>query len=132
MQLRTHPDNPFPVYIPSHNSSDSRHFDRPVGRRHFEGVADVAGNRCIKRGRNSIRLHGKQRVGAFFSRPGYTQKYHTFFDVVRNKGHALRVPSDVKNKQFKFGGDLISRYRYIRARAVQQQESPEYDDRLLV
>ena len=22
VQLRTHPDNPFPIYIPSHNSSD--------------------------------------------------------------------------------------------------------------
>ena len=66
-----HSDNPFAVSTPSHNSSDARHLDRPVGCRHFEDVAGVAENRCFERGRNSIRLYGQTKVGRF-SRPGYT------------------------------------------------------------
>ena len=41
MQLRTHADNPFPVFRPSHDSFDSRHSDSPVERRRFEDVAAI-------------------------------------------------------------------------------------------
>ena len=41
VQLRTHPDNLFPVYIPSHDSCDFHHFDSPVERLHFEEVAGI-------------------------------------------------------------------------------------------
>ena len=42
------------------------HFDRTVGCRHFEDTAGVAGNRCIKHGRNTIRLHNQTKGSRFF------------------------------------------------------------------
>ena len=52
-----------------------------------------------------------------FSRPGYQQEYLPFPDVVGNRRHARRVPSDVGNGQSKFGGDTMRRSGDIRARA---------------
>ena len=37
-----------------------------------------------------------------------------FFDVTRNKRHAPHVPSDIRNKQFKFSGNPMCCSRDIR------------------
>ena len=50
-------------------------------------------------------IDGQTTVG-IFSRPGYTQKYLTSLTPPAIND-MLRVPSDVGNKQFKFGGDPI-------------------------
>ena len=109
----THPDNPFPVYNELTSCTDSRYFDSPAERRHFEDVVGVAGNVCIKRGSSLTGVDGQTTIGVF-SRPGYEQKYLLFPDVARNKRHAPRVPSDVGNGQLKFGADPIRRYGDIR------------------
>ena len=59
----THPDNPFPVYNEVMIRADSRRFDSPAERRHFEDVAGVAGNSCIKRGSSSTGVDGQTTVG---------------------------------------------------------------------
>ena len=66
-------------------------------------------------GLNPYIYTAKQTVDVF-SRPGYMQKYAASFDVACNNRHAQRVPSDVRNGQFKFSGDPIHRSRDIRSR----------------
>lgn len=90
-QLLTHLYSRFPVYVPSHISSCS-HFGSPVRCRHFEDVATVAGNRCIKHGSYSTHAHRQMEVGIFSKDLDILKTYIALFDVAGNKRHALCRP----------------------------------------
>ncbi len=77
MQLRTHLDNPFPVYIPSHDSCRLS-MDSPAERHHFEDVADVAGNKYIKRGSSSMSVETGKRLWALFKDPDMSNNIFPF------------------------------------------------------
>ena len=70
VQLRTHQNNPFPVDILSHDLTLNLAISTvPLGVGDFEDVVGVAGNTCIERSRNSIRLHGQTNGRRFFQDP---------------------------------------------------------------
>ena len=46
--------------------ADSRHFDSPAERRHFEDVAGIVENRCIEYGSSSMGVDGQTTVGVFY------------------------------------------------------------------
>ena len=71
----------------------------------FEDFVAVTGNRCIEWGRylERIKWQTQRRI---FQEPGYTKRYLAFINIACSKRHALRIPSEVRNGQFKFGGDF--------------------------
>ena len=97
--------------------ADSHHFDSPAERHHFGDVADIAENRCIECGSSSMGVDGQTTMGILFRNSDISKKYLSFPDVARNKRHAPCVPSDVGNRQLKFGGDQTHCYGDIGARA---------------
>ena len=109
----TYPDNPFPVYNECRLSSFRQ-----------SRLTSSLRRRCWRFGEQvhqTRQLFDPRRVandcGRIFSKPGYQQKYLPFPGIAHNKRHARRVPSDVGNGQFEFGGDTIRRSGDIRARA---------------
>ena len=66
------------IRFPYITNADSRHFDSPVERRHFEDVAGVLGNRCIERGSSSTVMDGQTTVGAFFQDPDISKNIFRF------------------------------------------------------
>ena len=106
MQLRTHQILRSPYIYQVTTCADSRHFDSPPERCHFEDIAGVVGNSCIERGSSSTVVDGQTTVYVFQDPDKNIFPFRTSPAII----YTPHISSDIGNGQFKFGADLIRRY----------------------